>query len=67
MSSPTQMGQIYLIFNQLTFLWDTSEIDYMIKGEYPRPLFDFVFVYLSTTEGVIKFYYSLNFVESFLC
>lgn len=25
MSSPTQMGQIYLIFNQLTFLWDTSE------------------------------------------
>ena len=25
MFSPTQMGQIYLIFNQLPFLWDTSE------------------------------------------
>lgn len=26
MFSPTQMGQIYLIFNQLPFLWDTSDI-----------------------------------------
>ena len=28
MFSPTQMGQIYLIFNQLPFLWDTSETRY---------------------------------------
>ena len=31
MFSPTQMGQIYLIFNQLPFLWDTSEIMIMIN------------------------------------
>ena len=32
MCSPTQMGQIYLIFNQLPFLWDTS--DFFIELPY---------------------------------
>ena len=33
MFSPTQMGQIYLIFNQLPFLWDTSDVVEEIKFE----------------------------------
>ena len=30
MFSPTQMDQIYLIFNQLPFLWDTSDLEYIM-------------------------------------
>ena len=36
MFSPTQMGQIYLIFNQLPFLWDTSVLKNAITGEVAK-------------------------------
>lgn len=29
MISPTQMGLICLIFNQLSFLWNTSDLSYV--------------------------------------
>lgn len=40
MFSPTQMGQIYLIFNQLPFLWDTSEAYYILKDKMKKEAYD---------------------------
>ena len=71
MFSPTQMGQIYLIFNQLPFLWDTSDTIRFFNGtpiQPMPPLKDFegagvYALYFIGKKGVYQNFHEINRLE----
>ena len=50
MFSQTSMGLIYLIFNQLPFLWDTSDVEYFPNNTGRKKI-----IYSENVDKLLKF------------